>query len=434
MVDRQLIAKGRRGEVYSVSNRQNLVAKLFSQYGLSEIASQAEFPKEFSQYEKTKKFQSRVDYFIQNMTKIAKEINSTVEQDLAKEFWPKNQNLPIFCIGPEEYNGANSSKNLVFYKYVVKDENMTSKQKKKILNIIANTDSPGCNSLLPFLVFLFNLSCAHKNGYYHRDIHIGNIICKDNYIYLIDLDGMLSKSKFQYQGLLDFRDSISMIFYNILDFSKQYDLHDVDELLQKILYIQLEIMLMFFFLESGKFLSPQKATNFILLFERNIIFKLAAYYLNYIDEQVKHYITDEIISKQLKKTFSITLKFKEFLSPYKQFMSKCNFFKNFIRVTNFQQDIKMYKNHVKHNLYDEIKYYSFSAARYNQEVYFKFSSQEISGKQFFYIVSIFDKSYDITSYTKLSTINIDIYIDAKDFQKLKSRVKDPELLSILNTK
>ncbi len=435
-MNRKPIAEGQKGKVYGVSNRNNLVAKQFSYLGLSDIAKYSEFPIEFSQYETIPKFQSQLELFIKKMTIIADEINATVKQDLAKDFWPKDQNLPIFCIGPlgpEEYKGKNYSKNLVFYKYVVKDQNLKSNEYKTIHDSILDPLSPGCNSLMPFLVFLFNLSRAHKNGYYHRDIHKGNIICKDNYIYLIDLDGMLMKYKSQYQGLLDFVKSIDKImFIRIADHSKKDDTNLTNEFLQKILYLILEIMLMFFFLESGKFLSPQDGTNFLLFFERHLIFKLASYYLNYIQEKLRNKYIDGIIYNQLETTFLLTSKFKEFTRPYNEFMSKCNFFKNFIRRTFFQRDIIILKNQVNStNLYNKNKYNFFSAMRYNVQLIFNFLSKEISGQQFFYIVSIFEKSSDITTYTKLSTYGLEIFVDLINFERLKSKVIDVVLSPIL---
>ncbi len=67
-MNRKPIAEGQRGKVYGVSNRNNLVAKQFSYLGLSEIAQDAEFPIEFSQYETIPNFQSGLELFIKKMT------------------------------------------------------------------------------------------------------------------------------------------------------------------------------------------------------------------------------------------------------------------------------------------------------------------------------------------------------------------------------
>lgn len=192
--------------------------------------------------------------FSPHLMSFADIINKEVNKDVPKSLRPSDEKLPIFVIGPldtkileaiENHQNSNT-----YYLYVSQD-----------------TTGEMCRQFKSAFTFLYNLTCMHKLGLAHTDIHFGNILCHNNYYYLIDLDlaVQITDDNSALQLNIDFIRSLHMFKDAIM--GNGYDaLRLADEFI-------LKVYLFFIYLNFYK-----RRNNIIICeFERHILYLILLY-------------------------------------------------------------------------------------------------------------------------------------------------------------
>lgn len=308
------LGSGAQGSVYLINHQgKKYAAKTFKKKNdlLSDFIIAGEFQNEYTKNVikkyREKSAKDQIQMFSKRIKEIADEINNTVKTDLPIICRPTDTNIDdIFCISPilsENVLSSLSHKFNILYDYVAQN----------------NYDE--CSSFLTYFTFCFNMTCAHKHGHTHKDVHDGNFICHNKYIYLIDLDFMIWSRRGKYR----FSEYIEFIYCLQLLKSKCPD--SMDSEFKDIFFYLLFYNFIMSFLYERNDASLPKVYDLDLIFkiERKILYRLLDYCEN---NHILSKINLDPVDKQ-----KITA-FKNVLEPYKdvdELMNKC--LKNYLSLS-----------------------------------------------------------------------------------------------------